>query len=89
MQQSFVGHSRELEATAMPAYRLFRTDGSGQIRSSEVVQAETDALALRAARQMLDGRSGELWLESKIVARFAMTDFTNRGSPPVPPSQWS
>jgi hypothetical protein len=38
---------------------------------------------------MLDGRSGELWLESKIVARFAMTDFTNRGSPPVPPSQWS
>lgn len=53
----------------MPAYRLYRTDGVGHIRSSAVVEAKCDRDAMVAARETLKGGTGELWLEGKMVCR--------------------
>ena len=53
----------------MAAYRLYRFDGSGRIHTSEVVEAEDDAAAIRLAGEMLADGSGELWLEQRMIAR--------------------
>ncbi len=56
----------------MPAYRLFILDGSSHIHASEIIEAGTDTEAIRAAGAILEARTGELWLASKIVCTFGV-----------------
>ncbi len=54
----------------MPAYRLYVLDRASHIRSSEIIEAGTDQEAMRAARKLLNGSSGELWLAENKVCTF-------------------
>jgi hypothetical protein len=53
----------------MPGYRLYRFDPSGHFNSSEVIAADSDTSALRAASELLAGAAGELWLDEKLISR--------------------
>ena len=51
----------------MPTYRAYLIDGDDRVTSYKPVDAETDAEALRAARQFVDGCDVEVWhLDRKI-----------------------
>ena len=53
----------------MSRYRLYRLDRSGHFSSAEVLSAESDTTALKAAAQLLAGDAGELWLDEKFISR--------------------
>ena len=52
----------------MRGYRLYRFNGSGHFQSAEIIPADTDASAMKAARELLAGAAGELWLDNKLVS---------------------
>jgi len=47
----------------MKGYRLYRFDRSGHFSSAEILAAESDVNALKAAADLLAGAPGELWFE--------------------------
>lgn len=53
----------------MRGYRLYRFNGSGHFKSAEVIVADTDASALKAASEVLAGAAGELWLDDRLISR--------------------
>ena len=56
--------------TALPAYRLYRLDGAGQITNAEWLEADVDDDAIRQGRVIMDGApSFELWDGQRLVAR--------------------
>jgi hypothetical protein len=51
----------------MPTYRVYLIDGNDRVASYRPLEAETDAEAMRAARQFVDGCDIEVWhLDRKI-----------------------
>jgi hypothetical protein len=51
----------------MPTYRAYLIDDDNRVASFKPIEAETDAEALRAARQFVDGCDVEVWhLDRKI-----------------------
>ena len=51
----------------MPTYRAYFIDGDDCVESYKPIEAETDAEALKAARQFVDGCDVEVWhLDRKI-----------------------
>lgn len=53
----------------MRGYRLYRFDRSGHFSSAEVLAAESDTGALKAAADRLAGAPGELWLDGRLISR--------------------
>jgi len=53
----------------MPTYRAYLINGDNRVASYRPVDADTDAEALRAARQLVDGHDVEVWLLDKIIGR--------------------
>jgi hypothetical protein len=55
------------EEHTMPTYRVYLIDGNDRVASYRPLEAETDAEAMRAARQFVDGCDVEVWhLDRKI-----------------------
>jgi hypothetical protein len=55
------------EETTMPTYRAYLINADNRVASYRPIDAETDAEALRAARQFLDACDVEVWdLDRKI-----------------------
>jgi hypothetical protein len=55
------------EEIAMPTYRAYLIDENNRVASYKPVEAESDAEALLAARQFVDGCDVEVWhLDRKI-----------------------
>ena len=53
----------------MPTYRAYFIDGDDCVESYKPIEAETDAEALKAARQFVDGCDVEVWhLDRRIWA---------------------
>ena len=51
----------------MPTYRVYLIDGNDRVASYRPLEAETDAEAISAARQFVDGCDVEVWhLDRKI-----------------------
>ena len=51
----------------MPNYRAYLIDGDNRVASFRPIDADTDAEALKAARQLVDGCDVEVWhLDRKI-----------------------
>ena len=54
----------------MGTYRLYCLDGVGKVMSAEWIDAEDDATAIEAAKEMIDGHKYELWANSRLVISF-------------------
>ena len=54
----------------MKAYRVYSFDGVNRIIAAENIEAETDAQALRAAKEVASGISFEVWDQHRLVARY-------------------
>ena len=53
--------------TIMPTYRAYLIDADNRVSSYRPIEADTDATALQAARQFVDGCDVEVWhLDRKI-----------------------
>ncbi len=51
----------------MPTYRAYLINGDNRVSSYRAIDADSDAEALRAARQFVDGCDVEVWdLDRKI-----------------------
>jgi hypothetical protein len=50
------------EEDTMPTYRAYLIDGDDRVASYKPIEADTDAEAMKAARQFVDGRDVEVWL---------------------------
>jgi hypothetical protein len=55
----------------MPGYYLYFFGTDGHIRSREDLVCATDAEAIEIAEHHADGSEKELWLEKRIIQRFA------------------
>ena len=53
----------------MASYRLYGLDGVKKVASGEWFEADTDAAAIEAAKEMMDGHDCELWQGPRLVAR--------------------
>ncbi len=53
----------------MASYRLYGLDGVKKVASGEWFEADTDAAAIEAAKEMMDGVDCELWQGPRLVAR--------------------
>ena len=53
----------------MPAYRLYRLDGSGKIDSADWIDAASEEHAIRNARERVPRGGFELWQGSRLVCR--------------------
>jgi hypothetical protein len=53
----------------MPTYRAYLIDGDNRVASSKPIDAETDAEALKAARQFVDGCDVEVWYLDRKIGR--------------------
>lgn len=53
----------------MESYRLYGLDGVKKVASAEWIEAESDAAAIEAAKEMMDGHDCELWQSKRLVAR--------------------
>ena len=53
----------------MPIYRAYFIDGDDRVASYKPIEAETDAAALKAARQFVDGCDVEVWLLDRKIGR--------------------
>jgi len=53
----------------MPTYRAYLIDGDDRVASYKPIEADTDADALDAARQFLDGCDVEVWLLDRKIRR--------------------
>jgi hypothetical protein len=54
---------------SVASYRLYGLDGVKKVASAEWIEAETDAAAIEAAKEMMDGHDCELWRGPRLVAR--------------------
>ena len=53
----------------MPTYRAYLIDGADRVASYKPIEADTDADALDAARQSVDGCDVEVWLLDRKIGR--------------------
>jgi hypothetical protein len=53
----------------MPTYRAYLINGDNRVASCKPVDADTDAEALKAARQFADGCDVEVWYLDRKVGR--------------------
>ena len=53
----------------MPTYRAYLIDAENRVASCKPVDADNDAEALRAARQLVDGHDVEVWLLDRKIGR--------------------
>jgi hypothetical protein len=53
----------------MPAYRVYLITADDRVASFRPLDAETDAEALRAARQFVDGCDVEVWHLDRMIGR--------------------
>jgi hypothetical protein len=53
----------------MPTYRAYLIDGDDRVASYKPIDAETDAEALKAARQLVDGFDVEVWQLDRKIGR--------------------
>ena len=53
----------------MPTYRAYIIDGDDRVASYKLIEADTDAEALNAARQFVDGYDVEVWHLDRKVGR--------------------
>ena len=53
----------------MPTYRAYLIDGNDRVASYKPIDAETDAQALKAARQFVDSCDVEVWLLDRKIGR--------------------
>jgi hypothetical protein len=53
----------------MPTYRAYLIDDNDRVASYKAVEADSDAEALLAARQFVDGCDVEVWLLDRKIGR--------------------
>jgi hypothetical protein len=53
----------------VPAYRLYRLDGSGKIDSAEWIEADADEAAIGEARARFSDGGFEVWRAQRLVHR--------------------
>jgi hypothetical protein len=53
----------------LPAYRLYRLDGSGKIDSAEWIEATSDEAAVAHGRDRFVDGGFEIWLGQRLVRR--------------------
>jgi hypothetical protein len=61
--------SRARREDTMPTYRAYLIDGDDRVASYKPIEAETDAEALKAARQFVDGCDVEVWQLDRKIGR--------------------
>ena len=57
----------------MPTYRAYLIDENNRVSSCKPVDAESDAEALLAARQFVEGRDVEVWYLDRKIGRLERT----------------
>jgi hypothetical protein len=57
----------------MPTYRAYLINADNRVASYRPIDAETDAEALTAARQLLDGCDVEVWDLDRRIGRLEHT----------------
>ena len=55
----------------MPTYRAYVIDRDDRVASYKPIEAETDAEALEAARQFVNGCDVEVWYLDRKIGRLA------------------
>jgi hypothetical protein len=50
-------------------FRLFRLDDAGHFTSVEIIAAESDQEAVKAAQDLLQSDAGELWYEARRICK--------------------
>jgi len=55
----------------MPTYRAYIIDRDDRVASYKPIEAETDAEALEAARQFVNGCDVEVWYLDRKIGRLA------------------
>ena len=53
----------------MPTYRAYLINGNNRVSSFRPIDADTDAEALKAARQFADGCDVEVWYLDRKIGR--------------------
>ena len=53
----------------MADYRLYGLDGVDKVASAVWIEADDDHAAIAAAKEILNGRNGELWQRGRFVAK--------------------
>jgi hypothetical protein len=53
----------------MPTYRAYLIDADNRVSSYRPIEADTDAAALQAARQFVDGCDVEVWDLDRMIGR--------------------
>ena len=53
----------------MPAYRHYRLDGAGSIRTADWLDATDDSDAVRQVRELKLNSVSEIWDRNRLVAR--------------------
>lgn len=53
----------------MADYRLYGLDGVDKVASAVWIEADDDNLAIEVAKEILNGRKGELWQRGRFIAR--------------------
>jgi hypothetical protein len=53
----------------VPAFRLYRLDGSGKIDSADWIEASEEEAAIEEARARFPGGGFELWQRQRLVRR--------------------
>jgi hypothetical protein len=59
--------------SGMPTYRAYLINEDNRVASYKPVEADTDAEALTAARQFVEGCDVEVWLLDRKIGRLART----------------
>ena len=65
----------------MPTYRAYLIDADNRVSSYRPVEAGTDADALNAARQFVDGCDVEVWHLDRMIGRLDRAGKSCAGSP--------
>ena len=55
-------------------YRLYGLDGVDKVASAVWIEANDDQAAIAAAKEILNGRPGELWQRGRFVEKIAAQD---------------
>jgi len=50
-------------------YRLYGLDGVDKVASAVWIEAGDDEIAIEVAKEVLNGRNGELWQRERFIAR--------------------
>ena len=50
-------------------YRLYGLDGVDKVASAVWIEAGDDEIAIEVAKEVLNGRNGELWQRGRFIAR--------------------